>query len=116
MMRNILFVLTIFMAVVVSGCFDDKGNYDYHEINELQVTGLPGEMQMKYRNVDTLRVTPGIEATADDGSMPDRYSFKWKAVSQPKVGDIQTTSYVIGEERDLNYFVELPDGNTMWCW
>lgn len=47
MMRNILFVLTIFMAVVVSGCFDDKGNYDYHEINELQVTGLPGEMQMK---------------------------------------------------------------------
>ena len=110
MMRNILFVLTIFMAVVVSGCFDDKGNYDYHEINELQVTGLPGEMQMKYRNVDTLRVTPGIEATADDGSMPDRYSFKWEAVSQPKVGDIQTTSYVIGEERDLNYFVELPDG------
>lgn len=44
------------------------------------------------------------------GSMPDRYSFKWEAVSQPKVGDIQTTSYVIGEERDLNYFVELPDG------
>lgn len=110
MMRNILLLLTIFMAVVVSGCFDDKGNYDYHEINELQVTGLPGEMQMKYRNVDTLRVTPGIEATADDGSMPDRYSFKWEAVSQPKVGDIQTTSYVIGEERDLNYFVELPDG------
>lgn len=35
--------------------FDDKGNYDYHEINELQITGLPEELQVKYRNVDTLR-------------------------------------------------------------
>lgn len=109
-MKNILFLLTIFMTVVVLGCFDDKGNYDYHEINELQITGLPTEMQMKYRNADTLRVTPVIEATADDGSMPDRYSFKWEAVSQLKVGETQTTSYVIGEERELNYFVEIPDG------
>lgn len=109
-MKNILFLLTIFMTVVVLGCFDDKGNYDYHEINELQITGLPTEMQMKYRNADTLRVTPVIEATADDGSMSDRYSFKWEAVSQLKVGETQTTSYVIGEERELNYFVEIPDG------
>ena len=37
----------------LSACFDDKGNYDYHEINELQITGLPEELQEKYRNVDT---------------------------------------------------------------
>lgn len=38
----------------------------------------------------TLRATPVIEATADDGSMPDRYSFKWEAVSQLEAGEIQT--------------------------
>ena len=109
-MKNILLLLTVFIAITISACFDDKGNYDYHEINELQITGLPTELQVKYRNADTLRATPVIEATADDGSMPDRYSFKWEAVSQLEAGEIQTTSYIIGEEQNLNYFVELPDG------
>ena len=109
-MKNILFLITLFITVVLSACFDDKGNYDYHEINELQITGLPEELQVKYRNVDTLRATPVIEATADDGSMPDRYSFKWEAVSELKAGETQTTSYLIGEEENLSYFVELPDG------
>ena len=109
-MKNILFLITLFITVVLSACFDDKGNYDYHEINELHITGLPEELQVKYRNVDTLRATPVIEATADDGSMPDRYSFKWEAVSELKAGETQTTSYLIGEEENLSYFVELPDG------
>ena len=109
-MKNILFLVMLFITVVLSACFDDKGNYDYHEINELHITGLPEELQVKYRNVDTLRATPVIEATADDGSMPDRYSFKWEAVSELKAGETQTTSYLIGEEENLSYFVELPDG------
>ena len=63
-MKNILFLVMLFITVVLSACFDDKGNYDYHEINELHITGLPEELQVKYRNVDTLRATPVIEATA----------------------------------------------------
>lgn len=109
-MKNILFLATLFITMVLSACFDDKGNYDYREINELSITGLPEELQVKYRNVDTLRATPVIEATADDGSMPDRYSFKWEAVSELKTGETQTTSYLLGEEEKLNYFVVLPDG------
>lgn len=109
-MKNLLFLLTIFITVAFSACFDDKGNYDYHEINELQVTGLPVEKQIKYRNADTLRATPEIIATADDGSRTDRYSFKWEAVTKLKAGDVQTTSYTIGEERNLSYFVMIPDG------
>ena len=31
-------------------------------------------------------------------------------MSQLEAGEIQTTSYIIGEEQNLNYFVELPDG------
>lgn len=49
-MKNILLLLTVFIAITISACFDDKGNYDYHEINELQITGLPTELQVKYRN------------------------------------------------------------------
>lgn len=60
-MKNILFLITLFITVVLSACFDDKGNYDYHEINELQITGLPEELQVKYRNVDTLRATPVLK-------------------------------------------------------
>ena len=59
-MKNILLLLTVFIAITISACFDDKGNYDYHEINELQITGLPTELQVKYRNADTLRATPDI--------------------------------------------------------
>ena len=32
-MKNILFLVMLFITVVLSACFDDKGNYDYHEIN-----------------------------------------------------------------------------------
>ena len=93
----------LFITVVLSACFDDKGNYDYHEINELHINRIARGVADEIPKCGYFRATSGIEATADDGSMPDRYSFKWEAVSEPKVGDIQTTSYVIGEEKNLNY-------------
>lgn len=39
MKRYKLFVL-LFIPLI-SSCFDDKGNYDYHEVAEITIEGLP---------------------------------------------------------------------------
>ena len=41
MRKNVYKILSIYLFVVlVSACYDDKGNYDYHEISEVKIEGL----------------------------------------------------------------------------
>ena len=42
-------------------CYADKGNYDYREINEVAIVGMPDTLVTKFKNADTLKVTPLLE-------------------------------------------------------
>lgn len=39
-MRTIYLFLLAFLPVLCWSCYDDKGNYDYHELNRTEVTGI----------------------------------------------------------------------------
>lgn len=105
-MKKIYIILGLFVWLL-SSCFEDEGNYSYREINEVQISGLPEEMKSYYRNVDTLKATPIVEGNMDGGDQ-SRYYYEWKAVSKPKSGTT-ASSYLLGEEKELNYFIVLPD-------
>ena len=108
-MKTIYLILSV-MIFFLSGCFKDEGNYDYHDINEVTISGLPEEMQILYKNSDTLRAIPVVTGNFDDGDQ-SRYYYEWKAVSKKQSGNSTTTSYTIGTEQALEYFVTLPDND-----
>ena len=107
-MNKIIFVLT-FVVFVLSSCFKDEGNYAYHEINEVEISGLPEESKVYYRNVDTLRAVPVVKGNLDAGDQ-SRYYYTWKAVSK-SISGTASESYIIGTEKELNYFITLPDND-----
>ena len=86
-------------------CYDDKGDYDYHAINEVTMEHeFFGDTVLRmYSFVDTLRVVPEVKGTLDENL--DHYEYEWIAV-----GDYfdKKGVYTIGTEKVLNYPITLP--------
>lgn len=59
MMKQILYILLGIMLLSIVSCYDDEGNYDYHDINEVTF----GEINTMYNvllNIDTLKLMSEI--------------------------------------------------------
>lgn len=68
------YVYVIFLAILSVSCFEDKGNYDYDNIYELNVSFEKGMYSVTFG--DTLRISADLGRTvAPDTS---RYSYTWK--------------------------------------
>ena len=65
MMKNILFLATLFITMVLSACFDDKGNYDYHPINEVKISGIK-EDPYEILRWDTLKIPVTLENSLNE--------------------------------------------------
>jgi hypothetical protein len=92
------FVLILLLAL--TSCTTDEGNYNYTDINELNVTGI--EENYTIYTGEYFKLTPSLNPTEDDGINPNRYSFEWVAVN---------TSYVkttIATTKDFDGLVKLP--------
>ena len=67
------------LALALSACFDDKGNYDYEEITELNIENIP-ELIEVLGNSDQIVVTPKITSPVE-GEILDgnpNYEFTYK--------------------------------------
>lgn len=86
-------------------CYEDKGNYDYRDINEVKISGLPKEKNFAIRLSDTLKIPIDIVSTL--GGNESDYEYKWTAVIvDGMINGVK--SFDIGTKKDLKYFVELP--------
>ncbi|PKQ63908.1 hypothetical protein BZG02_07815 [Labilibaculum filiforme] len=85
---SILF-LTLLLAY---GCSDDLGNYDYKELNNVEVTGLPVDTTVGV--LEHLVITPVIARELE--GREDDLEFTWR------IG----TSDTISMERNLDYVIE----------
>lgn len=69
-----LYICCSFAAILCCiSCYDDKGNYDYQEINELKLSGL--EEEYTIRVGDPITIIPDIEENLP-GKEED-YSYEW---------------------------------------
>ena len=96
----------IFMFVLLTGitaCSDDKGNYDYKELNEVRI-GLEDTYSVLIR--ETLTITPQLSAS-DETFVPERYTYEWKVYDETGSGEPE----VIGHAEQLDYYVSLLPGN-----
>ena len=100
-LQYILFCLGLF---VVASCYDDLGNYDYHEINEIKVVGGIAEEYSAYTMVDTLKIQPEL-SFSQDSATTGRFEYAW-SITPATLGVGKTTK--ISDQRDLVYPVNLP--------
>ena len=78
MMKQILYILLGIMLLSIVSCYDDEGNYDYHDINEVTF----GEINTMYNvllNIDTLKIDVGdfVEMSQGDLTDTDRFEYLW---------------------------------------
>lgn len=110
-MKNLIYSLLFMLgAWLASGCYKDLGNYDYSDINQVEFSGFPEEIQYAYRLSDTVRVSPSVEGTLQ-GKDLSNYSLKWQAVVKSGSVDGKTTFDLDSNRLDLEYFVQLPEAN-----
>lgn len=67
------FAATSMLAV---SCYKDLGNYDYHEINEITISGLPNEIEILER--ESITIIPTLASTLAPNE--DNYTYEWIAI------------------------------------
>ena len=99
-----------FSVLSLTACFEDKGNYDYREINDITIEGIDREKVYElfaYQSV--LRITPIINSTLGDGK---DYEYTWRIIPRNATEEDGTIDkYIVSHEKDLVYPVQLEDGN-----
>lgn len=106
-MRTIyLLFLSAIGALLSVSCYEDKGNYDYHEINDVKIGQMADKTQ--YTNIDVLTIDPDISYKLNPTGS---YEYEWSARSLASSTTGETNpDIVIGKEKKLNYPVTLPVG------
>lgn len=85
-MKNRVYILLTLIAFILGGCFDDKGNYDYRDINDMvsltftpepTITEYSYDYTYKQPSLDTLVVTytPNVKQSLVEGE--DNLEFQW---------------------------------------
>lgn len=106
--RNILKAVlgASFCILALASCFDDKGNYDYRNINEVTVTGI--EKIYNIMSGDRVTIRPEISGTNDSGYTEGDYAYEWARAYKPKDGEL----VVISTDKYLEDFIfPMPAGN-----
>lgn len=101
-MKKEIGLLVLLAICLCTGCYDDKGNYDYHEFNEITIEDSGFDTAYILTSfVDTLKISPKLNFKLGESK---NLTFEWVARSN----GINFPEYPIGNERDLVYPVTLP--------
>ena len=108
---NIFYSLSICVLILIfAGCFKDKGNYELHEINQVNFV-KNGSDTIKVNQFDTLKLATELSQSLQENI--ENLSFKWSVYlyNPPITGLIDE---VISIEKDLNVQFGLrPDKYTL---
>ena len=101
-MKNVIGLSILLTLSLCLGCYDDKGNYDYHEFNEITIGDRGFDTAYILTSfVDTLRISPEIDFKLAENT---HLKFEWVARSN----GVDFTEYPLGNGRDLVFPVSLP--------
>ena len=100
------FIIYVLIYLFVA-CYDDMGNYDYHEISEVTIDSV----KASYRVVsfkDTLQIKPEIKSTGNN----ERFEYLWTIYNSAEKDDegIVITD-TISREAELEFPVNLKAGD-----
>ena len=100
MKTRLLMIGGLLGGMLFHSCYNDLGNYDYREINEVMIgdAGFADTVYYYRSYVDTLRISPQVDASLIQD--PENYEYNWILGGNE-----------IGNQKDLVWPVNRPQGN-----
>lgn len=90
--------ISILIVWLFYSCYEDKGNYDYVEINQVELDSIKTDYY--YDVDDTLRVFPLLQGSQYDND--ERFDFEW-----------EISKKIVSKEKNLVYGVKPPVGQRL---
>lgn len=107
-MNKIMILILLAWGTVLLSCYDDKGNYDYHPINELEISGIENEyIRVKW---DTLKI-PAPIITYTQAEMTG-LKYCWE-IDGKKVSQNPSLEYIISNRAERDYKCRLTVSDTV---
>lgn len=95
-----LYLMLLAITVMATACYKDKGNYDYTDINKIDISVLKDTVTVK--QFDTLKIVPTIKESQSGGTL----TYQWYYMNL-----VQYLRYDISTERDLKAVIGTAPGN-----
>ncbi|WP_161964215.1 PKD-like family lipoprotein [Chitinophaga flava] len=70
--------------IAMAGCYKDEGNYDYQEINSVEISGIDSSYAVMQG--DPLVIKPVLSFTKDQSGDTSKYSYEWLAIAKYGAG------------------------------
>jgi len=93
--NTIIYVVVMF---ILFGCYEDKGNYDYKEINEIEISGIQMNSYIRHYG-DTLQIKPELKFSGDTAR---NLKFTWLLNMNEVIGTAKDLTYVISDTLSSN--------------
>lgn len=111
-MKQIYKLLSGFLLITcVIACYDDKGNYDYNWIQDIDLTDVLKDTTIKRGNVLHIAVDLQKEIldseNETESANPEAYAYEWLVLEN---GSTLTEDMVLSTEKDLNDTIWLAAG------
>lgn len=99
------YILGVLSVIVLAGCYKDKGNYTYHELNAVTISGIDSSYSLLQGS--RLQIKPVLAFTKDASGDTSKYSYEWLAIA--KVGSTPIGDrYDLATTRNLDVNITLP--------
>lgn len=89
-------------SILFAGCYKDKGNYDYTDINKITISDSAAATRIYIAQGATLKLTPTINQTISTGST---LNYIWFAYDNASNSSYVVPYDTVGHEASLNYVV-----------
>lgn len=111
-MKKIYSMLATLMLLAV-GCYEDKGNYDYHELEVVAIdtTGVDMLSEYSIMRFDTLRLAPNVMFEGKTATDSDPLEYMWTIYSANTGVGTSTVIDTLSHERILNEPITRTGGN-----
>ena len=93
---SILYALLI--VLLLPACYDDLGNYDYHEINELEVDSIHPLYNVDID--DSLCIYPTLKGTMYSDT--NRFTYQWEIGAQTVGTSHEKISYLQRRNKEFD--------------
>ena len=119
MKNKYLLVAGLFSSMLLASCYEDKGNYVYSEIEQIEITMPAGLSVMA--NSESIVFEPEVVSSVAGKVDADNDNYEFNCKIDYRHTDPETGQYVywvdINPEKTkaINYFAKLPEGSyTIW--
>lgn len=113
---NIL--VSLFLAFSFIACFDDKGNYDYHEVAELTIENIPELIEVLGSSDHIIvqpKVTSSLEGEITNDNPNFEFTYKLEKKSGGTLSDDKWVNLNPSKSLDLDTLASFP-ANTYIVW